>query len=405
MAKTGGDTGLAGICGSRMLLSANIMVYAGCLPILRETWGMSAAQAGSVASGFSIGYALSLVTFSALADRLGARRVVVWSAWASAVTALAFGLFARSYGTALALYFLAAFAQGGIYTPVIMVLADRYAPARRGRAVGWMIGSTSVGYAFSLMMTGITLSEGDYRLAFMVTGTLPLVGAIWLVRVLRGTPNTRHRRQRGSGLAQVLRRNAPARRLLVGYVAHAWEVLGMWAWLPAFLAASLVLGGTATDKAAEFGAQLAAALHLFGAMAAATMGRLSDRLGRRFVLVAVAGAGAVLSLLFGWLIVVPFALLLAVAAFYTFAAIGDSPVLSTALTEVVDPGCLGDILALRSLLGFGAGAISPVVFGAILDLFASGPDAAMGWGWAFMALGLGGTIATACAWMLRPTPE
>ena len=405
MAKIGGDAWLAGICGSRILLSANYMVYAGCLPILRETWDMSAAQAGSVAAGFSIGYALSLVTFSALADRLGACRVVVWSAWSSAATALAFGLFARSYETALVLYFLVAFTQGGVYTPVVMVLADRYAPARRGRAVGWMIGSTSIAYASSLVLTGLTLSEGDYRLAFVVTGILPLLGAAWLVWVLRATPNTRHRRQRGTGLLDVLRRNVPARRLLFGYVAHAWEVLGVWAWLPAFLAASLVVGGAATDEAAGYGAYIAGALHLFGATAAATMGGLSDRLGRRFVLVVLAGTGAVISLLFGWLIAVPFILLLVIAGLYAFAVIGDSPVLSTAITEVVDPGCLGDILALRSLLGFGAGAVSSVAFGAILDLFATGPDALMGWGWAFMALGLGGTIATACAWGLRGSPR
>jgi MFS family permease len=72
---------------------------------------------------------------------------------------------------------------------------------------------------------------------------------------------------------------------------------------------------------------------------------------------------------------------------------------------VVEPGILGTVLAFRSVLGFGAGAISPLVLGAVLDL--SNPPGATPtmWGWAFVVLGLGGVIATACAWSLRAEPE
>ena len=49
---------------------------------------------------------------------------------------------------------------------------------------------------------------------------------------------------------------------------------------------------------------------------------------------------------------------------YGFAALGDSPIYSTAITEVVAPAYRGAALALRSLLGYGAGAAAPLVFGA-----------------------------------------
>src|SRR2546429_2770404 len=42
--------------------------------------------------------------------------------------------------------------------------------------------------------------------------------------------------------------------------------------------------------------------------------------------------------------------IVAVGAVYGFTALGDSPVLSTALTEAVDPAHLGAALALRSFL-------------------------------------------------------
>ena len=57
------------------------------------------------------------------------------------------------------------------------------------------------------------------------------------------------------------------------------------------------------------------------------------------------------------------------------------------------------MLALRSILGFGAGAISPLAFGPVYDLtsVASGEPV---WGWAFAVLGAGGALATLSALML-----
>jgi MFS family permease len=395
------DSWLVAICAARVLLYANFMVYAACLPVVLVEWRMSAAQAGSVASGFTLGYAVSLVVFSWLADHHGARHMVIVSGLLSAVSAIIFGTFAHSYGSALVLYTLAGLSQGGVYTPLIMLFADRYDPARRGAAVGWLIASTSVGYALSLVASGAALALGGYRLAFIVTGLLPASGAALLWLALRTTPNRIHPRAGGLRLRGILRTNANARRLIAGYTAHSWELLGMWAWIPAFLAASAALSGAAAGAAASSGAYLSAVMHLTGAIAASTMGRLSDRVGRRAVLLALAAMSAVLSMTIGWLVAWPIYLLLVLGLLYGFSALGDSPVLSVAITEVVDPGHLGAVLALRALLGFGAGAISPLAFGAVLDFFSPGSAAPTMWGFAFMSLGLGGLLAAVCAWSVR----
>ena len=398
------DRWLAVIGAARVLLYGNFMVYAACIPVVRVEWQISAAAAGSISSGFMLGYAASLVIFSWLADRLGARRMVLWSAWFSAAAALAFGLFASSYWSALLLYTLAALGQGGTYTPIIMLLADRYEADRRGAAVGWLIGSTSVGYAFSLVLSGAALAWGGYRAAFLVTGAMPLLGAVLLSLALRDTENRIHPRPAGLRFRALLRPRSNAFRLVAGYTAHCWELLGMWAWVPAFLAASAALSGAAPAAAAGFGAYLSAAMHMVGAVAASTMGGLSDHLGRRTVLLMLAATSASLSLVIGWLIVWPLYLLLPLALLYSFTTIGDSPVLSVALTEAVEPGYLGAVLALRSMLGFGAGAISPLVFGAVLDLANPGSVSPTVWGWSFMVLGVGGMIAAGYAWSIRSAP-
>src|SRR5450759_1493016 len=124
------DGWLMAICIGRIFMYMNFMVYAACLPILKSEWGMSATQAGSIASGFSIGYAASLAVASWLSDHVGARRILVLAAVISASTSLAFGFFARDYVTTLFFFSLIGVTQGGVYTPGIVLMAERFPVAR-----------------------------------------------------------------------------------------------------------------------------------------------------------------------------------------------------------------------------------------------------------------------------------
>ena len=65
---------------------------------------------------------------------------------------------------------------------------------------------------------------------------------------------------------------------------------------------------------------------------------------------------------------------------------------------------LGSALAVRSLLGFGAGAIAQTTFGHVLDATNTGPPYAV-WGWAYGLLGLGGLAGLAATVWLRLRPE
>jgi MFS family permease len=394
------DAWLAILCASRAFDMLVFQTYAAALPVVWTAWGMSAVQAGSISTGFQAGYAVSLLGFSALADRIGARRVFLWSGVLSAVVALGFALFARSYASGLLLYTLVGLSQGGTYTTAIMLIADRYPPARRGGAVGWLLAFSSLGYAMSLLVSGLALRLGGYPLAFVLTGVGPAIGIAMAWVPLRVTPDRVHARAAGRRFGGEVLRNRSAMRLILGYTFHSWELLGMWAWTPAFVAAAIGAAGATVLRAAELGAFMSAAFHLTGLVASFSMGRLSDRLGRRVVLVAMAATATACSFTFGWLIGWPLALIFAVGAVYAFTALGDSPVLSTAVTEAVSPAYLGSALAMRSLLGFGAGAIAPLAFGAVLKATNPATTTPMLWGWAFASLGLGGLVATICAWGL-----
>ena len=393
---------LLAICAARVFLFATFMTVAGAIPLLTREWELSATAAGAIVSSFTLCYAVSVFGFGWVADHVGAKRMVIVSALVAAATSASFGWLARDWGSAIVLYGLVGLAQGGVYTPLIMVLSDEVTPARRGRAMGWLIASTSAGYATSLGLTALGIALGGWQAAFLLCGLLPAVGAVLLIASLAPFAHRVHRRSMEARPRDEIVRNRESRLLVAGYVGHSWEVVGMWGWIPAFLAAGFALKGAGTIDATVSGAYLAGLLHLVGALAAFSMGRLSDRTGRRPLLIALAAAGAAVSFVIGWLIHAPSIVVVPLALAYAFVTLGDSPVLTAAISEAVRPGYLGAVLAWRGLAGFAAGAVAPLGIGLILDLTtAAGSDPGVSWGLGFAALGLGGSVALVCALALR----
>lgn len=130
---------------------------------------------------------------------------------------------------------------------------------------------------------------------------------------------------------------------------------------------------------------------------------MADRWGRIPTLLTWSCISTALSFAIGWLIGAPIAVLVALACVYNFAAIADSSTHSTVLAEGVPPHYIGVAYAVRSVIGFGAGVVSPVVFGWALD-FAGGARASaspLAWGIAWSTLGLGALLGPVATWRLR----
>jgi MFS family permease len=316
---------------------------------------------------------------------------------AAGLSSLGFAFLARDFLSAFLLHALVGISLGGTYTTGVMIIAQQYAATRTGMAVGFFIASTSCGYASSLVISGLALPTGGYKLSFLLTCLGPILG--WLVAwiTLRKTEVPAAGRREGQRFTREVLGNPRAMLLIGGYTFHNWELQGMWAWTPAFMAACLGLAAGGETQAAGLGAHIAASFHVTGLLASFSMGALSDRLGRAKIMTLLAATSTVCSFLFGWSIGWPLILVIGMGLIYAFTSLGDSPVLSAALTEAVEPSYLGAALGLRSLLGFGAAAGAPLVFGVILDWtnpLTEGQRAYNSWGWAFGVLGIGGLGAT-----------
>jgi MFS family permease len=383
------------LCLGRLGAALPFMMYAGALTSVAAAWGMTARAAGSIQTAFNVSYGVSLVVTSRLADQVGAKRVMLWSAWLTALAAAGFALFARSCLSGLLLFAAVGAAQGGIYASSILLVAQGVASHRRGTALGWLLAASSLGYFVSIALAAAVTARFGYRAAFLVCGTGPALGAMALVPCLRPNLVARCAARPRNGLGVLGGRSSLL--VTIGYTAHCWELLGMWAWMPAFLSAALRHAGETAAVLDPL--SIAAAIHGAGGLASLSTGWASDRFGRKRVLVAWGFLGAACSFTIGWSMHQTKPVVLCLAALYGFAALGDSPVLSTAMTESVEAGRLGTALAVRSMLGFGAGGLAPLAFGSILG-GAQGAGLHAPWGRSFAALGCGGLLAAVCALLL-----
>jgi MFS family permease len=395
---------LAALCTSRVLAATWFVAYSAVLPLTQAQWGLSGKEAGLIQSAFHLGYLTSLFIVGFIADHYGAKRAYITTGIAACLSPWAFVLFADGFGSAFWLHAFTGLCQGGTYTPALALINDNVERSRRGRAMGFLIAGSSAGYAICLGVAGLALQFTDWRGALAAVAFLPIVSWLTGVAVLRGTPNVVHPRPGGEPLLASLPavlRNRRGMLSIWAYTFHNWELLGIWAWLPAFLTAALLLHGS--GEAATLALMFAALTYIANIAGSIIGGTMADRWGRTHTILLWSCVSLALSFSIGWLIALPVAVLVALACLYNFAGIADSSTHSTVLAESVPPHYLGVAYAVRSVIGFGAGVVSPFVFGWALDLAGGGKTSAgsFAWGIAWATLGLGALLGPAATWKLH----
>ena len=389
-----------------MLAASWFVAYSAVLPLTQAAWGLSAKEAGLIQSAFHLGYLTSLFLVGFIADHFGAKRAYIVTGVAACLSPWAFVVFADGFWSAFWLHAFTGLCQGGTYTPALALINDNVERARRGRAMGYFIAGSSAGYAICLGVAGFALQYTGWRGALAAVAALPVISWISGVIVLRGTPNLVHQRPAGESLLAALPavlKNRKGMLSIWGYTFHNWELLGIWAWLPAFLTAALLYHGSSPQDAATLALAFAGLTYVANIAGSITGGTMADRWGRTQSILTWSGVSLALSFTIGWMMALPVALLVAAACLYNFAGIADSSTHSTVLAESVPPHYLGVAYAVRSVVGFGAGVVSPFVFGLALDLAGGGKasTAVLPWAIAWTTLALGALLGPVATWKLH----
>lgn len=388
----GWASGFGALCLGQFLAHQTSLTFSVLIPILTSEWSLSNSQAGLILGVFQLGTLAAYVAVGFLLDRMRSKPIMVWSAALVGVGDLLFALGARDVVSGLALRVLVGIVFGGLYLPALKQIAETIPMDRRGAATGIYIAVIVLAYAVPLYYVGLLAPRIGWRATMAGVGAVELLGALVMAWKVPSVPLPAMLKTLGPSryVGDVLG-NRPARRVILAYTGHNWELFGMWGWLTPFMVAMLLARGSVRSDALAWGGMLAAAaIGLGGAVGAVAGGRLSDRFGRAETATLMLSVSLLCSIVFGWLFGAPLVLLIGIALLYGVTSLADSPSYSAKLMEVVPPHSLGGAFSLQMLTGWTATALAPLAVGIVLDLTkAAGLSPTAQWGWAFALLALG----------------
>jgi len=358
---------------------------------LREAWALTPAQGSwltiAVQLGFVTGALVSAITN--LVDLVPARLLLVLAAIAAAAANAAFGL-ANGPGLGLPLRFLTGVFLAGVYPTGLKLMATWFR-ADRGRALGIMVGSLTLGSAAPHLVRGLGAAF-PWRDVVLATSALTLAGAAVGALAVREGPFPFPRARFDPAQAARVLHDRGVRLACIGYFGHMWELYAMWGWVAVFLSDVLARRGTAAE----------APLWAFAAIAAGFAGSwwagaYSDRVGRTTSAALAMVVSCACALAIGFTANGPTWVLLAVVLVWGASVVADSAQFSTMVTELADPAYVGTALTLQLALGF-------TLTVATLWLV---PLLHEHWGWtaAFAMLAPGPAIGIVAMLRLRSLPE
>jgi MFS family permease len=353
---------------------------------LGARWELSTAEIGWLTAivqlGFVLGTAISALLN--LADIVPSRRLFAISAVVGAAANAAL-LLSTSFAAALVCRLLTGFALAGVYPPAMKMISTWFR-ARRGLAVGTIVGALTVGKAGPYLVHAIPgAGETPVVLSASISAT---IAAVLVIALYDDGPYPFPPRPFSWGLVATVVRQRRWRLATGGYLGHMFELYSAWTWLPVFVAASAAASGHGEGTAStSLSSGVAFAAIAIGGIGCVWGGIVADRRGREWlVTLAMAASGAcalLIGLTFGrtlWLLV-PLALL------WGFFVIADSAQFSVLVTESVPPHAVGTALTVQTSLGFLLTMVSIQLVPPVQHL--------VGWRWAFVMLAVGPALGIA----------
>lgn len=363
-------------------------------------WGLSATEAGLMASAYAFGYMLSVPMLTALTDRIDARGILLAGSLLSGAATIAFGLFANGLLSASLLWAIAGAGFGGAYMPGLRAMTDRLPAGDTSRSVTLYTSSFSMGVGLSFLASQVIADQLGWRAAFLITGLGPLVmvAVCWRLRPYKPAPAQGH----PLDFKPVLQ-NRQALGYILGYGAHCFELYGMRTWIVAFW--TFVVAQHPETPIGPIAVSVAITLL---SMPASVLGNeAAIRFGRHRAVSWVMVASAAVGIALGFSADLSPLLLLVLLTVYGFTVPADSGALTSGMSASATPAHRGATFALHSTVGFGLSALGAWGTGVALDA-GGGPSTPQGWLAAFTLLSAGILLGPVALWWARrsrPTPD
>jgi len=338
--------------------SSQVMIVAPILPRIGEALSISPALGGTLVTGFALSLSLLALVIGPISDRVGRRPVLLLGTGAMTI-ALVLHPLAYDYASMLLMRILAG-AAGGILTgSAISYVGDYFPYHRRGWASGWVMSGFAVGQVIGVPAGTVLADRFGFSAAFLLFAGLM---AVSFVLILVAVPQPVVERSRGRltvgsalvGYADLLRQ----RQVLGASLAYAtmfFAVSCFVIYMPTWAETSL---GMDADAIALLFVVGGTASVVFGPQA----GRLSDRLGRKPLIVLSCVGTAVLFAASTFVVRVPTALYVLFFVAMVLLAMRLSP-FQALLTALVDERRRGTLMSLVVAIGQLGGGIGAAIAG------------------------------------------
>lgn len=274
-----GDSGYRRITAALFAAGMTTFVAMYCaqavLPSLATDFSVSPAVSALSVSATTGLLALAIIPASALSERFGRTRVMMWSAVASAVIGLVLP-WSPTMGVLVVLRALQGIALAGVPATAMAYLAEEVDRRHLGAAMGRYIAGTTIGGLAGRLVASFTLDLSTWRWALEVAALVALAFTVVFVRL---APASRHfaaqpvgLRTTSHALAEHLRNPAllglfGTALLLMGGFVSLYNMLGFRLSAAPFNLSDAVVGSIFL-------------MYLSGTVSSAIAGRLADRFGR-----------------------------------------------------------------------------------------------------------------------------
>jgi MFS transporter, AAHS family, 4-hydroxybenzoate transporter len=143
-------------------------------PAIAREWGLGKAALGPVFSAGLFGLMIGALSLGPLADRIGRKRIIIFSTIAFGLGALATAL-VQDFAALIAIRFLTGLGLGGAMPNAIALTSEFNPRRRRATMVMIMFCGFSVGAALSGLLAAALIPQFGWRSVFVAGGVAPLL--------------------------------------------------------------------------------------------------------------------------------------------------------------------------------------------------------------------------------------
>jgi len=272
---------VAGFCSFLQMYSTQPL-----LPMLTGIFHASKIAVSMTVTLAGLGVAIAAPVAGILADKIGRKRVIVWSAFLLGICSLAA---ATSSGLNWLLFWR--FCQGlctpGVFSVTVAYINDEWAGGGAGAVLSSYVSGTVLGGFSCRFISGLVAAHLGWRWVFVILGILTLMGAAAIAKLLEPERHLHHASRSQDSWFEAVRSHLENRRLLGTYLVGfcvLFSLVATFTYITFYLAAPPFNLEPAALGSIFF-------VYLVGAAVNPMAGRAIDRYGQRVVLACGIGAG------------------------------------------------------------------------------------------------------------------